>query len=324
LKQKKSPVERVGKLALRGYTGNTMVQLYQKTAPYDAKWPHKWLLFRVIGNAEWLTAGLPIPTLLIPLRNYYYIGYAIEGFFGTARNRKFLQDIIARIMATLMHEGAQKVEYVEHKPYIPDSDIAHFYPERIYNLRDDLSPSLISVRDFEDDKERDKVYALFSAFGANTEDLLFDAIRFAVYDFVRANGKSALTYEYVEEIARIKYEIIGSKKGWSTAKAKAKAIYRWVMENYNPGSGKNNWNYKRKMSEEELAMTRAERARANARKREEESRKKVLNAVTGLVADELKKKNGKWSYAKIARFTGLDPDTVRKHMKKLIEEGVIH
>lgn len=300
-----------------------MVKLYHKTAQYDAKWPHKLLLFRVVGNAEWLTAGLPIPTLLIPLRNYYYIGYAIEGFFGTTRNRKFLQDIIARIMTTLIHEGAQKVEYLEREPYILDTDIAHYYPENVYNLRDDLSPCLISARDFEDDKERDKVYALLSAFGANTEDLLFDAIRFAVYDFVRANGKNALTYDYVEEIARIKYEIIGSKKGWSTAKAKAKAVYNWVMENYNPGSGKNNWNYQRKMTDEELMMTRRERALANAKKIKETKRKMILDAITGMFKHEYIKDDGSWNIYRLSKDLKMSHNTIRKHLKELKEEGVI-
>jgi len=154
----------------------------------------------------------------------------------------------------------------------------HFY-DAVYNLRDDIAPNLISLPT-QADENRDKVYSFLSAFGADTEDLLFDAIRHAIYDFVKANSKSALTYEYVEQIARIKYEIIGSKKGWSTAKAKAKAIYRWVMENYNPGNGRNNWNYKRKMTDEEYEMTRRERAISNAQKIKEQKRKAILSMVT--------------------------------------------
>jgi len=275
-----------------------------------------WLFFYVVGNGEWLSAGLPTPTVLIPLQHSYYIGYKIEGFFGTPRNQKFLADVKLRFIATLAREGATKVQDIGGPIDMSNKDNIHFF-DAVYNLRDDIAPKLVSLPT-QVDENRDRVYSFLSAFGANTEDLLFDAIRYAIYDFVKANGKKCLTYEYVEEIARIKYEIIGSKKGWSTAKAKAKAIYKWVMEKYRPGG-----NYQRKMTNKEYEMTRRERAISNAKKIKETKRKIIINALTGILKDEYTKSDGTWNVYKLSKDLKMSPKTIRKHIKELREEGII-
>jgi len=173
------------------------------------------------------------------------------------------------------------------------------------------------------EKKEELTLSTLATFGENTEDALFDAIRFAVYDFVRANSKSSLTYEYVEEIARIKYEIIGSSKGWSTARAKARNIYRWVMENFKEKAGVNNWNYQRKLSDEELEMTRRERALTNAEKIKERKRKAILSALTGMFASEYKKEDGSWNIYKLAKDLKMSRNTIKKHLKELKEEGLL-
>jgi hypothetical protein len=141
-----------------------------------------------------------------------------------------------------------------------------------------------------------------------------------VYDFVKENGKNALTLDYVKELATLGYEIMGHKKGISTPLAKAKAIYKWVMENYNTG-GINNWNYKRKTKDDkELAMTRRERALANSKKRYEEAHKTILSLATGMFADNYKKKDGSFNINKLAKDSGYSRKTIYKHLK---DEGLI-
>ena len=278
-----------------------------------------WIFFYVVGQQEWLNCGLPAPSLLIPLKHSYYIGYKIEGYFSTQKNRKFLQDIIARFVITLAHEGAQKVEYLHYKPYLDNKDIIHYNEDYIYNLRDDIAPCLLSLQETKKrDKERDNLLATIGQY-TNSEDELFDAIRFTIYDFVKMNGKDALTYDYVETIAQVKYEIIGSKKGWSTAKAKAKAIYKWVKENYRVGTGKNNWNYKRKTKDdEELKMTRRENMMRINEKKKRENRKKVLDAV-----NELKSKNERVTIRKVASIANVAKATAEKYLKELREANEI-
>lgn len=63
-------------------------------------------------------------------------------------------------------------------------------------------------------------------------------------------------------------------------------------------------------------MTRQERARSNAKAKAEKARKAVINAVTGLYADEYKKVNGKWHIGKIVKATGISINTVSKYLKQ--------
>ena len=297
-----------------------MTQLYQIQRKYvdvDAFW----LYIELQGRGdEWLDIGLPIPSLYVKTRFGAYIGWMIEGFFATENNLRFLRDVFERMRRTFALHGAQ----VRILPYKPN--IAHLtnavLTDNVYNLRDDIAPLLESIPKKE--KKEELALSTLTAFGQNTEDALFDAIRFAVYDFVRANSKSALTPQYVEEIARIKYEIIGSSKGWSTAKAKARNIYRWVVENFKEKAGVNNWNYQRKTkTDEELLMTRRERALTNAQKIKEEKRKIILSIVKGMFAEDYKKKDGTWNISKLARDLKMDPKTVRKHIRELKEEGLL-
>ena len=284
-----------------------------------------WLFTYVHDEAmtSWLDAGLPVPSLLIYARFGYFAGWIIEGYFGTKKNRKFLADVYARLAKTLIEEGAESVERLPWRPKVHDlPDYARYDPSLVYNLRDDFSPVLDSVSE-PSQSVRDAALSTLAYYDRKTEDELFDSIRFTIYDFVRANGKSALSYEYVEMVAMTKYEILGGK-GESTARSKAKAIYEWVMEFYEPGSGVNNWNYERKTkSEEELKMTRQERARTNARMKYERAQAAVLGIVKGLIADEFRKKSGEWNISKIAKHLGMTRDTVRKHLRELKEEGLL-
>ena len=272
---------------------------------------------------SWLDAGLPVPSLLIYGRFGYFAGWIIEGYFGTKKNRKFLSDIYARLAKTLIEEGAESVERLPWRPKVHDlPSYARYDPSLVYNLRDDFSPVLESISEPSQTVRDDALFTL-AYYDRKTEDELFDSIRFTIYDFVRANGKSALSYEYVEMVAMTKYEILGGK-GESTARSKARAIYEWVMEFYNPGSGTNNWNYKRKTkTEKELFMTRQERARTNARMKYERAQAAVLGIVKGLIADEFRKKSGEWNISKIAKHLGMTRDTVRKHLKELQERGLL-
>lgn len=63
-------------------------------------------------------------------------------------------------------------------------------------------------------------------------------------------------------------------------------------------------------------MTRQERARSNAKAKAERTRKAVINAITGLYADEYKKVNGSWHIKRIATSINLDPRVVSKYIKQ--------
>jgi len=267
------------------------------------------LIFRVWGNGdEFFDTFLPHPNVWKPLYDSYLIGYLLEGFFLTNKNKQFLHDVIVRFIATFEKIGAFRVEWIGwiNFNYLQDKDIKHL---NIFNLRDDIAIYL-------ETKKTHKDYRALELLASATEykesdDAFFDWLRFKIYDFVKANGKNALTLDYCKEL--------GHKKGISTPFAKAKAIYNWVMENYNP-KGVNNWNYKRKLSDKELEMTRRERALSNAKAQYEKAHKKIISLVTGIFKDEYKKPNGTWNINKISKETGLSRPTIYKHLK---DEGLI-
>jgi predicted transcriptional regulator len=63
-------------------------------------------------------------------------------------------------------------------------------------------------------------------------------------------------------------------------------------------------------------MTRIQRALKNSEAIAQRTRRKVLNIVTGMFADEYKKKSGEWNISKIARESGVTRDSVRKYLKE--------
>ena len=280
------------------------------------------LTFRVWGEGyEFIDTFLPHPNVWKPLHDSYLIGYLLEGFFLTDKNKQFLQDVIVRFIATFEKVGAFRVEWIGwiNFNYLEDKDIKHL---EIFNLREDIAPYL-------EYKQNKTDYRALELLASATEykesdDAFFDWLRFKIYDFVKANGKNALTLDYCKELARIGYDIMGHKKGISTPFAKAKAIYNWVMENYNP-KGVNNWNYIPKYKgnlekEKELKMTRRERALSNAKAQYEKAHKKIISLVTGIFKDEYKKADGSWNINKISKETGLSRPTIYKHLK---DEGLI-
>ncbi len=280
------------------------------------------LTFRIWGNGtEFLDTFLPFPNIHKKIDDTsYLIAWLLEGYFLTKKNQKFLDDIIKRIVKTFEKWGVLRIEWVGwiNIAKLNDNDIKHL---NAYNLRDDIAPYLESLN-----KTNRNDYKALELLASATEykesdDAFFDWLRFKVYDFVKENRKNALTIDYCQELATIGYDVMGHKKGISTPLAKAKSIYTWVIENYEPQK----WDYIPKYKgnpekEKELQMTRRERALSNAKKMYEETHKKIISLVTGMFANEYKKKDGSFNINKIAKDTNVSRPTVYKHLK---DEGLI-
>jgi len=272
----------------------------------------------LLANDAWLNTALPEPSMITKLKNgYNLIGYAINGFMGTEKNKRYARDVILKIKKALEAEGAEDVKIY---PFFPDQRTILNKNTIINPYIYDLDELNIPVKKKFYSKRADLITKLgqYCNTVKETEDYLFDAIRFTIYDFVKFNSKDALTLDYVNLIAIEKYRQLGSKKGESTARAKAKAIYRWVIKNYNPGSGsgKWNWNYVRKTkNNKELKMVRAENAKKQAEKKYKNMHAKIVNLVTGLMSYEYKKKDGTIKISKVARDLGISRTTVYKHLK---------
>ena len=281
---------------------------------------------------EWIELYLPVPNVIIypKGKNGVFIGYFIEGFFGTKKNREFLRDIIKRFEKSflkLSHIGY--IERIKHPPILDKQTNCHFQIDVIYSLKD--FSTLLDSLDYQTSKKEEQIENLKIAqvLGEEhtTDDALFDYMRFIAYDFVRANGKEALTREYLENIGEIGNEVLGKTKEFSTIKAKAKSIYNWIIENYNISGGYknksggcniNNWNYVRKLSNEEYEMQKKEIALKNSQMRAQKTKEKVHKAI-----QELQEKGEKVTVRKIKELANVSMNSATKYLKQAREEGII-
>ena len=65
--------------------------------------------------------------------------------------------------------------------------------------------------------------------------------------------------------------------------------------------------------------SRKEHAKKIHTKLADDTRKKVINVITGMFKDDYKKKNGDWNIAKKAKDSGTSRNTVYKYLKQLEE-----
>lgn len=247
-------------------------------------------------GTEWIDAHLPTPnyfyrfdTLVGKSVDSYCIAYLLDGHFGTQRGYEYLNDIIARFSLTLPIK-----ERLKHPP--KEEDKQHDY---IYKMKA-----------FQNLKSLTRKYVPKLNGSMAGDDNTFWELKLWIEHRIRDNGGEGSFVEFtlLLDHALEFYEW----KDNSTAKAKCRNIWNWYEAR--------GWTYhilkKSSKTEEEILMTRQERARSNAKAKAEKARKAVINAITGLYADEYKKKSGAWHIGKISEAIGLDRDTVSKYVKQ--------
>lgn len=240
------------------------------------------------GNGtEWIDEGLPTPSYLEHINKGYLIAWAIDGYFGTQKATEYLNDIIARVLITFKDLKPKR------QLYKPKLESASHYLPKIYKLQE--------LQNLKSIKNRNKAPTRAD----NFEDHVFWSIKLFCEDLIRAQGLP--TFSQLEDFALSNFEY----KDKSTLRAKCRSIYNWYELN--------NWAlpFQRKTKNaEELKLTRQERAKANTEAREAKAKAKVINAITGLMSETYKKKNGTWHISRIAEDTNLHRETVSKYIKE--------
>jgi len=304
---------------------NSVIKLYHKALKNKDL---IFIFFYLAGGRgdEWIELYLPVPNVIIypKGKNGVFIGYFIEGFFGTEKNRKFLNDIIKRFEKTflkLSHIGY--IERINHPPILDNKADFRLQLDVIYSLKD--FSTILKSLNYQISKKEKQIENLkiAKALGERktTDDALFDYMRFIAYDFVNTNGKEALTREYLEKIGELGNEVLGKTKEPSTIRAKAKAIYNWIMENYRVRKELGNvcnWNYVRKLSNEEYEMQKREIALKNSKMRAEQTKEKVYKAI-----EKLKEQGEKVTVRKIKELANVSMNSATKYLKQAKEEGII-
>ena len=250
--------------------------------------PTFWLHFEVEDASVWVDWGLPLPNFIKIENGKAYIAWQIDGAFYTRRAVRYLNDIIARIELTLGESSTRRL------PWKPDLKSADHYFPKIKRLQE-LQQHLKSL------ESGGRRYA--PARADSFSDYTFWAIKLWTEDEIREQGEGLpVVYETLESWALQNFE----NKERSTIRAKCRSVWNW----YN----RRDWTLPKGRNGE---MTRAERARKNSQKIAEETKRKIVNATTGMFASEYKKPSGKWNIAKLAKELNMSRNTVSKYLKKL-------
>jgi len=289
------------------------------------------LQFQLNGaGVEWLDYNLPYPHYLLHKDYSYIIAWAINGYFGTAASKEFLLDVVARFL--LLFPGAVRL------PFEPSSnDNAHLFERKPYELKE-IAKHLPSLPwKHEDTKLASFVDAGIRKFNENkkeiermvTEDALFEATRWHLYKRAYAEGTTEnITEDYVRILLETENQLLIHQKSPSDIRSKAKRMAEYMQNEfviYSSIAGYAEWskekrnaymrNYKKRKG---LVMaTRTEHIKKVSREKAERNRRKVINLITGLYADDYKKKNGAWHFGKISEATGISTKTVGKIIKEL-------
>jgi hypothetical protein len=215
------------------------------------------------------------------------MGYEIEGYFGTLKSSRYLNDVIARFLITFQELQPQRLPY---KPHVKP-DIGHYYA-KIYKLKE--------LQNLKSLKNKAKAPARADSF----DDYMFWAIKLFCEDLIRANGLA--TYQQLEDFAYINFE----QKERSTLRAKCRSIFNWYEQR--------DWELKERIKKDkgEIMATRQEHAKTMAQQKAEKAKRKVINAITGLMAETYKKKNGKWNAKAIALDLQISQPTVAKYLRE--------
>jgi len=155
-------------------------------------------------------------------------------------------------------------------------------------------------------KKKVKAPARADSFG----DMVFWSIKLYCEDLIRANGIAG--YEQLEDFALNNFL---HKKDRSTLKAKCRSIWKWYEAR--------DWKLQErrtKKSKGEVMATRQEHAKTMAQTKALKAKTKVINAITGLMAETYKKKNGSWNAKAIANDLKMSQPTVAKYIREYQDE----
>jgi predicted transcriptional regulator len=253
---------------------------------YQNTWLY-FFLYNAVGD-EFLEYNLPAPNYLLHAQAGIFIGWLINGYPGTKESREYFNDIIARFIIAYKQNKPERLPYKPsiEREAIKDTKHSHELKE-FQNL-----PSLYWAN-----KKK-----IWSSESVGTIDQVFWAIKLYTEELIKEFGEGTpVPYEMLQDYA---FRNFFDRKDKSTLRAKCRNIWNWYNER--------GWK-----------MTRSERALTNAKNIKEKKRRQILNAVTGIMKDEYIKDDGTWNKYKLAKDLGMSFHTINKHIKALIQEGII-
>ena len=232
----------------------------------------------------------------IPYPQKHFVGdlwvysWLIDGYFGTSKSIEFLNDIIARFIITYPHSS-------------------HF--KHYYDSKSTIQP--LKLKQFQNLKSRATQIINNNNRYDSTTDFIFWCLKLHAELVIQEKG--IFTYEELLEYGLNNF--IDKAKDRSTLRAKCRNIFRWYLERDFEIPQRRE---KSKKSKRELMATRQEHAKKIHTKLAEDTKRKIINCITGTCKNEYKfqsgKRAGKWIVSKIAKDSGTSRPTVMKYLPK--------
>jgi len=295
-----------------------------------------WDLKGNVRGDEFIQAELPIPTIFIDTGRYYILAYTLLDKPNTKEAQQMYLDLQKRFCKTIINnstafkviplkQGTAKYIMLQNldKIILSNNKYGMRYLSNISSLESLEAEKENSIK-FEKEKfdkllQTAQTQKEIKILEKLSDDAIFDTLRELAYRFYSAN--SYITEEVLYKLGLSAGVPEKTKKG-RVLEYKSRAIVEWINKNYN--SKKNFVDYKRKTkNDKELEMTRRENMIKLNEKKFNEARKKIMNMITGMFADEYKKKDGSFNIMKLSKDLKMSRTTITKHLKLLKEEGII-
>ena len=237
-------------------------------------------------GSELFEHNLPLPHMYTRTYEAYTLIYYLTGYFGTKKSLELLNDLIARFIFTIE---------------ITDADAKPVISSKSYEVKEFQNLKSLPGKTFRENRTHAGI------------DPIFIAIKYQFIEpYIREQGEGKMvSYSLVEDWAFRHF--VDKAKDRSTLRAKCRSIWNWYD---NRDWSIPNSRERKTKTQGELMATRSEHMKAINEKRKSKTKKKILNVITGLYADEYKKKSGSWHLGKIAKATGVSEKTVRKYMRE--------
>lgn len=246
-------------------------------------------LLQIRGDISHLFGNeLPYPQLHFYSNEYSSMVYSwyIDGFFKTQKNIKFINDIIARFKLTA------------------NCQLHSLKALTIENINPIKLKAFQGLKSLANDKLKEK----YQRVETRADDYVFWCLKLYAEDLIRQEG--LIIWNTFENWAFENFIDISKDK--STLKAKCRNIFNWYCDR--------DWQIgrvnKSNKTKEEIMASRQEHAKKMHTKLANDTKKKVLNCITGMFAYEYKKPNGSWNVSKIAKDSGTTRPTVMKYLPK--------
>lgn len=274
-----------------------------------------YLYIKCSNGYEWMDHGLPTPQCHHNADGTVSLLWWIDNSVDTKKSRAFMADIQTRLSITLNGQIASIPPLADIRP-----------ANNVVGLKS-FSKQLKSIKDPSWRKHLD-VLSLLERSDTRPKDArlnvdrLFDVMRFAAYDYVKAHGKGGLTVEYIEAVGMQSKDDFG--KAYSDVKSKAKAIFYWVMEHYAISGQYSNmtkeqkarhvqeWRHLQKLKKGETIMSRTDNAKKQAEAIAKDTEAKVRGAITSLQFLQ-----EKITAVAVAKQAGVSRPTATKYLKEM-------